>query len=71
MLKMDAPRTYFREIFRCAERNEKKSVDAVKKETQSLCMIKVEFALSVQMSKKTEKDGTMRIHQYFKNKPCQ
>lgn len=49
--------------------NEKKFVDLVKKETQSLGTIKVEFALSVKMPKKTEKDRTMRIRQYFKNKP--
>ena len=69
MWKMDAPRTDNRDIFRFAERNEKKFVDLVKKETQSLGMIKAEFALSLQMPKKTEKDRTTRIHQYFKNKP--
>ena len=56
-------------FFVLQKEKDKKLVDLVKKETQSLGMIKVEFALSVQMPKKTEKDMTMRIHQYFKNKP--
>ena len=52
MSKMDAPRADDRDIFRFAERKEKEFVYLVKKEMQSLSMIKVEFALSVQMPKK-------------------
>ena len=38
--------------FRFAERNEKKFADVVIIETQSMSMIKVEFTISVKMSKK-------------------
>ena len=45
------PKTDNRDIFRFAERNEKKLVDVVEREMQSLGMIKVEFTLSMQMTK--------------------
>ena len=50
--KMDAPKKI---IFRFPERNETKLVDVVEREMQSLGMIKGEFTLSVQITKKTEK----------------
>ena len=49
--KMDTPKTDNRDIFRFAERNEKKLVDVVEREMQSLGMIKVEFTLSMKMTK--------------------
>lgn len=46
-------------FFRFAERKERKFVDlVVKKETQSLGMIKVEFSLSVQIPKKIDNAHT-------------
>jgi len=64
--KSDAPKTDNRDIFRFAERNEKKFVDVVEDEMQLLGMIKVSFALLVKMTKKTENDEITEIKQYFK-----
>ena len=50
--KIDVPRTDNKDHFRFAERNEKKFADVVIIETQSMSMIKVEFTISVKMSKK-------------------
>ena len=52
MWKMDVTRTDNEDIFRFAERNKKKFADVVIIETQSMSMIKVEFTISVKMSKK-------------------
>lgn len=42
-------------------------MDAVKKEMQALGMYKVEFALSAQMTKRTEKGEITRTKHYFKD----
>ena len=55
MWKMDVTRTDNEDIFRFAERNKKKFADVVIIETQSMSMIKVEFTISVKMSKKNLK----------------
>ena len=55
--------------FRFAERNEKKFVDVVKKETQSIGKIKVEFAISVIMWEKNVNGEKILVHHYYKGEP--
>lgn len=57
-------------FFRFAERNKKKFADVVIIETQSMSMIKVEFTISVKMSKKNlKRDDRILVDQYYKNEP--
>ena len=68
--KIDVPRTDNKDHFRFAERNEKRFADVVIIETQSMSMIKVEFTISVKMSKKNlKREDRILVDQYYKNEP--
>ena len=49
-------------LFRFAERNEKKFVDVVKKEAQSIGKIKVEFAISMNFGENVGKEWKCRVN---------